>query len=512
MGGKENVTITGYNLMPMTRKQAALHGFGWGCVAGVALVALMYYSGAFLGLRPLPQLLNEPLLSLLPGFVFGFLIDTLQHAGKVVEELGLIVAMVVALGVLGAASSVASLRWTGRFLPFAFAAIGWVVVVAVFLPIGGAGFLGLNDGPATPLIWASIFAIYAVVLQYGDQPAPGPDPGRRRLLSAVPIGIGVVSLGALGLRLLPDWYKAIFLAPESGVSGISPPITPVANFYVVSKNFADPTVDGQAWRLNVGGMVDKPLTLTLDELRALPRAEEYVTLECISNNVGGDLMSTGQFRGVPLRDLVAMASPQARATWVGFKARDGYSESLALSQIQSSPEILVAYQVNGAALPMAHGYPARILIPGHYGMKGPKWLDGIELGNQETRGYWEQQGWDHNAVVRTTARFDAPRDGEIIKLGTIDVGGVAFAGTRGVTKVEYTTNGGSSWTVAAMDPPLSPLTWVLWRGTWTPTAEGAYRLMVRATDGSGKVQESQSAPSFPDGASGFHTVQVNVSK
>src|SRR5437773_10020075 len=153
----------------MSRKEAALYGFGWGCLAGLALVGLMYYAGALLGLRPLPQLLNEPLLSVMPGFVFGFLIDTLQHAGKVVEEAGLIIAMVLGLGVLGAAAAVASLRWTTPYLPFAFAAIGWLVVCAVLLPLGGAGFLGLNDGLPTPLIWAALFAIYAVILQYGDQ-------------------------------------------------------------------------------------------------------------------------------------------------------------------------------------------------------------------------------------------------------------------------------------------------------------------------------------------------------
>src|SRR3989440_3844630 len=126
----------------MTRKEAAFGGFGWGCIGGVALVGLMYYAGVFLGLRPLPQLLNEPLLSLMPGFVFGFLIDTLQHAGKVVEEFGLIVAMVVALGVLGAAASVARLRWTSQYLPFAFAGLGWLVVAGFLLPTGGAGLLG----------------------------------------------------------------------------------------------------------------------------------------------------------------------------------------------------------------------------------------------------------------------------------------------------------------------------------------------------------------------------------
>ena len=495
----------------MTRKQAALHGFGWGIVGGLALVGLMYYAGALLGLRPLPQLLNEPLLSVMPGFVFGFLIDNLQHAGKVVEEFGLIVLMVVMLGVLGAASSVASLRWTSSYLPFAFAAIGWIVIVVVLLPLGGSGFLGLNDGLATPLIWAALFAIYAVILQFGDQPAPGLDPGRRRILSAVPITIGAVSLGALGLRLLPDWYQAIFQAPGAGLRGISPPITPVGDFYVVSKNFSDPVVDGQSWQLRVGGMVDRAFNLSLGELRALPSTEELVTLECISNNVGGPQMSTGSFKGVRLGELLAMASPQSEGTWVAFRARDGYTESLPLSLVQGAPEVLVAYELDGAPLPISHGFPARILIPGHYGMKGPKWLDSIDLVNQEARGYWEQQGWDHNAVVKTTARFDLPRDGEILRLGPMEIGGVAFAGARGVSKVEYSTNGGAAWDVAPFDPPLSPLTWVLWRATWTPPKEGPYRLMVRATDATGAPQDSHAAPSYPSGASGYHTIQVNVS-
>ena len=476
------------------------------------MVALMYLAGLLLGLRPLTQLLNEPLLSLMPGFVFGFLIDTLQHAGKVVEELGLIVAMVVALGVLGGAASVASLRWTSQYLPFAFAGLGWVVVAGVLLPVGGAGFLGLNDGPATPLIWAALFSIYAVVLQFGAQASPGVDAGRRRVLSTVPLAIAGFSVLALAYRLLPDWYRAIFNAPESGLHGISPSITPLNNFYVVSKNFADPAVDGRSWKLSVGGLANRSLSISLADLRALPATTEYVTLNCISNNVGGDLMSTGAFTGAPLRDVVAMASPQAQASWVAFRARDGYTESLPLSTIQASPEILVAYELGGAPLPLQHGYPARILIPGHYGMKGPKWLDAIDLVNHETGGYWEQQGWDHNAVVKTTSRLDAPRDGEIIKLGTIDVGGVAFAGTRGVSKVEYTTDGGSTWITAPFDPPLSSLTWVLWRATWTPATEGAYKLMVRATDGSGALQDRNSAASYPSGASGYHAIQVNVSR
>jgi len=495
----------------VTRKAAALSGFGWGCIGGAALVALMYWGGALFGLNPLPQLLNEPILSLMPGFVFGFLIDKLQHAGKVVEELGLIVAMIIALGVLGGASAVANLRWKSTWIPFVFAAIGWIVVVAVLLPLAGVGMFGLNDGPATPFAWATLFAIYAVVLQYGGTEPRGVDLGRRRLLGAVPVGIAAVSLGAVGLKLVPDWYRAIFDPPEGALRGISPEITPVANFYVVSKNFIDPSVDGQSWRLHVGGLADKPLNLSLADLRALAATQEYVTMECISNNVGGGQISSGKFKGVALRDLVTMAGPQPQASWVAFKARDGYTESLALSLVASSPEILVAYELNDAPLPTSHGFPARILIPGHYGMKGPKWLDNIDLVTQETRGYWEQQGWDHNALVKTTSRFDVPQDGEILKVGAIEVAGIAFAGKRGISKVEYSTNGGASWTDAAFDPPLSKLTWVIWRATWTPSSHGAYTLKVRATDGTGARQGSGEAPSYPSGSSGYHTIRVDVS-
>ncbi len=495
-------------------RPAAVRGFAWGALAGLALVALMYVAGVFLGLRPLPQALSGPILALMPGFVFGFLIDTLQHAGKVVEEFGLIVAMIVGLGVLGAAWAVASRRWRLAQSALVFAAAGWLVVVVALLPISGDGFLGLTDGPTTPIIWALLFAIYGLILQMGT-PRSLPDqadPGRRRTIRAVPLAIGAASLGVLGLRLLPDWYRAIYNPPEAGLRGLSMEITPIENFYIVSKNFGDPVVDEHGWSLAIGGAVDKPMNLSLSDLRALPSATEYVTLACISNNVGGDLMSTGSFTGVRLRELLALASPRANGTWAAFKARDGYAESLAMTLINGAPEVLVAYDLDGAPLPNAHGFPARIVLPGHYGMKGPKWLDSIQLVDHESGGYWEMQGWDHNAVVKTTARFDVPRDGDIVKLGTVSLNGVAFAGTRGVNKVEYSTDGGKSWTAADFKPPLSQLTWVLWSAAWTPGGEGSYELRVRATDGSGSPQDPKDSPSYPNGAAGYHTIRINVAK
>jgi len=500
----------------MSMRRVVVRGFGSGVVAGLLLVALMYLAKLVIGTTPLPQLLQQPILAVMPGFVFGFLIDTLQHAGKVVEEAGLIVGMIVGRGFLGGAWAWARKVWARPPHAVWFAAAGWAIVAFVLLPISGDGFLGLNEGPTAPLVWGLLFAAYGVVLQVGADPATvtpvRADPGRRRLLRLMPIGIAALSAGGLVPLLLPRWYQAVFKAPEAGLSGASPELTPVENFYVVSKNFSDPVVSEQGWSLKVGGLVDNPLHLSMADLSALPSVTEYVTLECISNNVGGSLMSTGQFTGVRLHDLVSMAVPQSNATHARFKARDGYTESLPLGLISSQPEILVAYALDGAPLPTGHGFPARILVPGHYGMKGPKWLDSIELASQDDGGYWESEGWDRIALVKTTARFDVPKDGDIAKAGeAVRLIGVAFAGTRGISKVEYSTDGGKNWLAADLGAPLSSLTWVLWDTTWIPRRPGAYVLQVRAVDGTGVLQQAPASASYPSGASGYHTISVGVS-
>jgi DMSO/TMAO reductase YedYZ molybdopterin-dependent catalytic subunit len=497
-------------------RPSASRGLLAGAIAGTVLVAAMYLLGPLAGLRPLPQLLQQPLLDVMPGAVFGFLIDNLQHAGKVVEEAGLIIGLLSGLALLGGVYAVLRRRYEIPFLGILVAAAGWLLVSAVLLPLSGDGFFGLAEGVATPLLWAVLFAVYGVVLEMANDrwlaPAAGAaDPGRRLVMTRLPLAVAGGSLIVLGIQLVPGWFQAIFNPPERRLGGASPEITPVANFYVVSKNFVDPVIDAAGWSLNIHGMVEHPLKLDLSALRALPAVMQYVTLECISNNVGGNQISTGEFAGPSLQSILTMAGVQPGASLVAFRSRDGYSETLPLSLVMQSPEILVALSLGGAAITAQHGFPARILVPGHYGMKGPKWVEDIELTTGSRNGYWENQGWNPDAAVRTMARIDLPVDGQLLQQGPVALAGVAFAGSRGVSAVELSVDGGRAWVEANVKPPLSNLTWVTWTASWAPAASGVYRLLVRARDGAGAVQASAVRPSFPDGSSGYHTISVNVS-
>jgi DMSO/TMAO reductase YedYZ molybdopterin-dependent catalytic subunit len=483
-----------------------------GAVAGGVLVALMYLFESLLGLRPLPQLLQQPILDLMPGAVFGFLIDNLQHAGKVVEEGSLVVAMIAGLAVLGGIYGYLRLRRPLPRLAMIVGAAGWLVVTGVLLPASGDGWFGLFESLITPLLWAVLFLVYAVILEgaYDNWlvvPSEVADPGRRQMLRTVPLAIAGGSLLLLGFELVPRWYKAIFMAPSGGPTA---ELTPVGDFYVVSKNFTDPIVDPAAWTLTIHGLVDKPQHLKLDDLRRLTAVSEYVTLECISNNVGGYQISTGLFAGPSLSSVLDLAGVQAEATLVAFRSRDGYTESLPLGLVRQSPEILLALTLDGAPLPDVHGFPARVLVPGHYGMKGPKWLEDIELATGSRNGYWENQGWNPDAAVKTMSRIDSPPEGSLLKAGSIDVSGVAFAGKRGISAVEVSGDGGHSWIPATVKPPLSNLTWVTWAATWSVSAAGQYRLLVRARDGQGTPQVGSANSSYPDGSSGYHSVQVSI--
>jgi DMSO/TMAO reductase YedYZ molybdopterin-dependent catalytic subunit len=481
-------------------------------VAGVAAVGLMYVATALSGLRALPELVQQPILSAVPGPLFGLLIDALQHWAKVIEEVGLIAAMVAGLAALGVLGAWLARRWPASHPGLGAAALGWLIVTLGVLPLGGGGWLGLGEGMAAPLVWAVVFLVYGLLWEALTPPVrsgAAADLDRRRLLAALPTGLLVGGLAVVAVFRVPEWARALLAPAQPAAGGPGPLITPVGSFYQVSKNFQNPVVPVSGWSLRVEGMVDRPLTLDYERLRGLPAVSRLVTMECISNDVGGSLISTGTFTGVPLRALLEMAGARPGASQVGFRSQDGYTENLAMSEVAAQPDILVAYLLDGQPLTPDHGFPARVVVPGRYGMKSPKWLEEISLSSNPLQGFWEQQGWDPDAPIQTTARFDSPADGSLVRAGLVVLAGVAFAGDRGVRAVQWSADG-RGWQAAELIPsPPSPAIWTRWRATWTP-GPGEHTLAVRAVDGAGSVQGGAQASSFPSGARGYHVVRVSV--
>jgi DMSO/TMAO reductase YedYZ molybdopterin-dependent catalytic subunit len=267
-------------------------------------------------------------------------------------------------------------------------------------------------------------------------------------------------------------------------------------------------VDVSKWTLEVRGRVTKPFKLTLDELKkAGPVVERYQTFECISNEVGGDLIGNARWKTVRVRDVLLKAGVEAEAQTIIWHAADGYTESIPL-EVAMDPASVLAYEMNGEPIPQKHGAPVRVLLTNRYGMKQPKWLTAIEVSDLDYRssqGYWEQQGWSQDAYVKVNSAFRV----ETKEGGALALAGWAFAGNRGISKVEFSADGGTTWLRAAVKEPLGQNTWQFWSATWTPPKPGDYTIMVRATDGKGMLQPEEPKPTLPDGGQGYHTVKVH---
>jgi DMSO/TMAO reductase YedYZ molybdopterin-dependent catalytic subunit len=298
------------------------------------------------------------------------------------------------------------------------------------------------------------------------------------------------------------------------IKGLPPEITPNGKFYTISKNLTglDPRVDAKKWTLEIAGLVGKPVKLTYDDIKAMPSVSRYHTLECISNEVGGDLIGNAMWKGVRFRDLIDRAGGlNPKAIRFALRCADGYSEGIPVVDAMNA-NTLVVYEMNGATLPQSHGFPIRMLTPGLFGMKNPKWITKIEAVSTNFTGYWQAQGWSDEAVVKTTSQFRVPGTDKAVLNGDLEIGGVAYGGDRKIQDVEYSTDDGKTWSKAEVKPALGPYTWVLWAAVWKPAGPGRYTLKVRAKDGFGVIQTSQEAPTLPDGASGYHIIRVTVGK
>ncbi len=299
-------------------------------------------------------------------------------------------------------------------------------------------------------------------------------------------------------------------------------VTPTYLFYRIDINPIVPVVDATSWTLTVKGLVNNPLTITYEEIKAMPSVKEYATLQCVSNKIGGDLTSTALWKGVRLKDVLQKAQVKPGAKYIAVRCYDGYDVGIPLERGLLDGSIL-AYEMNLAPLTSEHGYPVRAIVPGLYGMMNPKWITEIELVDNVYEGYWARNGWTNVATEDTHSFIVIPgqapvRDRfrnldveniNIVPGQKVPVAGIAFAGDRGIAKVEVSTDGGVTWKSASIKDPLSKYTWVLWTAGFTPaTAQGNYRIVVRATDKTGKVQTAEVRPPFPDGATGYHMINI----
>jgi DMSO/TMAO reductase YedYZ molybdopterin-dependent catalytic subunit len=286
--------------------------------------------------------------------------------------------------------------------------------------------------------------------------------------------------------------------------------TPNADFYRIDTAIIVPQVDPGDWSLTIDGRVGKPLTITWEDLLKRPMIERYVTLTCVSNEVGGDLIGNARWLGVPVRDLLLEAQPDPEADQVVSWSVDGFTAGTPTAALLDGRDALIAVAMNGEPLPLEHGFPVRMVVPGLYGyVSATKWLSRLQLTRfADFDAYWVPRGWAQQAPIKTESRIDRPRYGSEIGAGEYVVAGVAWAQHRGISAVQVRVDGGD-WQDATLAEVASIDTWRLWSWSWQATS-GQHVLEVRATDSTGAVQTAALAEPAPDGATGYHSVNVTV--
>jgi DMSO/TMAO reductase YedYZ molybdopterin-dependent catalytic subunit len=506
--------------MTLDRRAAARSASLWGLAVGVAATGVLATLWPRFPFTPVS--VAERVANLTPGGIATFFIELLQHLALPLTVL-LVGVGLVAL-TLGLARLLPVLADRIGAVPagLALSVPAYLAALVAFDPSSvttgrGPYALALAGCAAAGGVAAGIAYRQLMRPPSGTPAAQPDDPSRRLMLRAGVVGGLGFAAGwlQLGRSLFPsaEPERALDVAtvartaapvrPQSSfaVPGLAPLVTPIDDFYTVDEEIIDPVVDAGTWRLEIVGAVDTPYELTYDELLALPQTEQHATLECISNPVGGDLISTATWTGVPVAALLERAGVRPGAVELVSRAIGGYSDSLPLADALR-PVTIVAVGMNGRVLPRAHGYPARLLAPGYFGMKQPKWLEQLEVVTEPYLGYWEQRGWVKAAVVRTMSRVDGY--GEVG--GASFVAGVAFAGDRGISRVEVSLDDGTTWADAELERPLSGLTWRRWRHPFDPAIDPV--VLVRATDGAGAVQPAEPMDPHPSGATGLDRVTL----
>lgn len=547
-------------MTPMTKRRWSATGAQLGLIAALAMLFAqllwrLVWSPA--GVPSFPEILVTVVARLTPYQIFGAATENLGSLAK----RSLFVAIVVGILWLGAAvgSSAARLvrQTNGRLNPVTVATgwtfLLWLVTTFLLFPIANLGMFALNSShTADILIQTTVtFAIYGLlwaVLMYWNSPAiataaEGGTVNRRSVLRDSVFGVataaGLVAVGrqswlvmrgpksttaptAAGpttaeivakQRQVQAAQQTVATPPAAPGSisfdllqknqGLTPLVTATGDFYHVSKNIYDPDVSSKGWTLTIDGLVEKKIVLTYEQLTARATTKKITTLQCISNQLNGDLISTGEWSGTPLADLLKEAGVDVQKTKdLKLRAADDYEESFPLA-IGLDPNVLVVTGLNGQPLGHDHGYPARLIVPNIYGMKNVKWIERIQAIDRDFKGFWEDQGWSDTAVVQIWGRIDYPASGADLPAGSHIACGIASAGARNISRVEVSFDKGSTWTDARLEPALNPpFTWVRWALPFS-AAKGDHTITIRVTDGKGTVMDETNRDPLPDGATGW---------
>jgi DMSO/TMAO reductase YedYZ molybdopterin-dependent catalytic subunit len=534
-------------------------GLAAGAIAiAVSLLLRLFFGGPFI-----PEIASQTLFSLTPGEVESQAVETFGSLAKYSAFIGAIIVNLILYGIIGVFLGKLhnKLPWKGyignaiQSLLFSYVILLAVTILLLTLTEGQTNlisipFLVVYIFPPHIAFGFTLSSFYeriviprpsssTVVTEEKASDRKTEIDYKKRLLlragiaSAVALPILYFGLGNIlspreVQRQSPSLLLSQLQKSKSKPLGfedsrLSPllesEITPTDLFYRIDKNAIVPVVNAQAWKLTLKGLVDNPLELNYKELRDMPSVEQFATLECVSNKIGGDLISTAIWKGVRLKDVLEKAQVKPTAKYIVFRCYDGYDVGIPLDRGLLDGTIL-AYDMNGEALTAEHGYPVRAIVPGIYGMMNAKWITEIDLVDNVYEGYWQRKGWTNKAKYNTHSFIVIPNNASIRKRfrnleasnkvlnGRVPVAGIAFAGDRGILKVEVSTDGGTSWKDAKIKDPLSQYTWVLWAAELDLIDKGNYKVMVRATDKTGKVQTAELHNPFPNGATGYHIINI----
>lgn len=499
-----------------------------GLVAGIAGLATSYAAAMVLAIREAPVVaVAEGVIALTPGDLAERAIDLVGHWDKPLLMTGVVLVVLLLAA------------WAGRL-----ARRSWWHPLLVWLPLAGVGTVAVLTRPGTGLAallpvavglvtWMVVLSTLAErveVAERADQDDLDVAGQQRRsflvVLGVVALGSGAVALtGRLvgrGRRGVEDTRRLLRLpavtspvvpaAATVGPAGTAPWMTPSDEFYLIHTALSVPTVEPTDWSLRIHGLVDRELTVTYDDLLARRRTEAWVTLSCVSNEVGGDLVGNAWWSGVALRDLLAEAGVSSDADCVRQTSEDGWDCATPLAALTDpGREAMLAVAMNGRPLPIEHGFPVRTVVPGLYGyVSATKWVVDLEVTRfDRVETFWTTRGWSEQGPVKLSSRIDVPRDGEDVAAGAVRLGGVAWHPHTGIAGVEVALDGGD-WQAAELGRTPSVDTWV----QWTTTLEcepGDHVLRVRATGADGEVQTAVQRDVVPDGATGWHTVEFSAS-